>query len=76
MEEEKCKESIQMECMIVEKQACTTVTEPVKLNSLYFCDMSPVKVCKIETDTSCEEVEDNECSLVQDVLCRNVTQTR
>ena len=30
----------------------------------------------MSTETSCKEVVEKECSLVQDVICRNVTETR
>ena len=32
--------------------------------------------CRIETESICQDVEDTQCSIVQDVLCRNITQTR
>ena len=30
----------------------------------------------MSTESSCKEVVEKECSLVQDVICRNVTETR
>ena len=34
-EEEVCEDVTTMECRVVEKKACTTVTEPVSLTSYY-----------------------------------------
>ena len=34
------------------------------------------QVCSVSTESSCKEVVEKECSLVQDVVCRNVTETR
>ena len=34
------------------------------------------QVCSVSTESSCKEVVEKDCSLVQDVVCRNVTETR
>ena len=78
VEEEKCEVEKKMECMTVEKQACTTMREHVthspeiirgKLKYL-------IQVCSPSSETVCREEMQNNCNLVQDVLCRNVTQTK
>ena len=42
-EEEECEDVTTMECMVVEKKACTTVTEPVSLTSYY--DQHYIELC-------------------------------
>ena len=34
------------------------------------------KVCSVQSESVCREQETKTCDLVQDVLCRNVTETR
>jgi len=61
VEEEECVENTQMECKEVEKQVCTAIRE---------------QVCSPTLENFCHEEEKKECSLVPEVVCRNVTQTR
>ena len=86
VEKEQCKEEVEMECQTVEKQACTSIVEQVfRLFIVYILNIltksvkslnTDVQVCSIESSPVCREKETKSCDLVQDVLCRNITQTR
>ena len=87
VDKEQCKEEVEMECKTVEKQACTSIVEQVCpmsislfLNTLHkrpnVFKSSVFQVCSIQTSPVCREQETKTCDLVQDVLCRNATQTR
>ena len=82
-EEEQCKDFVEMECNTVEKQACTTIVEQVSSFGHTISNFetktklsSKCQVCSIQSESVCREQVTKSCDLVQDVLCRNVTETR
>ena len=82
-EEEQCKDLVEKECNTVEKQACTSIVEQVSSfvhNISNFETKTELsakfQVCSVQSESVCREQETKSCDLVQDVLCRNVTETR
>ena len=76
-----CETVARMECEGVEKEACTTMREqrcsPGTETVGATCIVSRVS-CHVSRyyEQVCVDTLEQECGLVQDVLCRNVTETR
>ena len=70
IKEEKCEEQVEMECHTVDKNACNTIKEEVR------CILQKQNFIQFRLDLFASKWDFLPCSLVPDVVCRKVTQTR